>query len=239
MRYFSCIFLFIVVISCNQGSDYQPITQQIPGTSHSVRLMPVLSKNDEVFWMSSTEITWDLYDAFLQIVNSPENLYAGVDAITGPTPAYGSVDRGYGRSSYPAISMSFQAADSFCLWLSEVSGRTFTLPTLEQYELANIGGDTAWHQWNSNKTTHPVGTTKPNSLGLYDIRGNVGEWVITDNGPKVVGGSFRTAEEDLGTKSMLTPIPGWNKTDPQLPRSPWWLADADFVGLRIVTADLE
>ena len=62
---------------------------------------------------------------------------------------------------------------------------------------------------------------------------------LTKNGPKVVGGSFRTPEEDLGTKTMLTPIPDWNKTDPQLPRSPWWLADADFVGLRIVTTDPE
>ena len=84
-----------------------------------------------------------------------------------------------------------------------------------------------------------VATKKPNILGLYDILGNVGEWVMTDDGARVVGGSFRNSDEELGTKTMLTPIPEWNKTDPQLPRSPWWLADADFVGLRVVTTDGE
>jgi hypothetical protein len=71
------------------------------------------------------------------------------------------------------------------------------------------------------------------------MNGNVGEWVTTKDGARVIGGSFRTSPEELGTKTLLTPISDWNKTDPQLPRSPWWLADADFVGLRIVTNDGE
>ena len=203
-----------------------------------IELVPVAS-SEGVFWIGTTEVTWDLYDIFLQLVNSHENLYAGVDAITGPTPAYASVDRGFGRTGYPAISMSAQAAEAFCAWLSKTTGRTYTIPTLAQYESANIADGTAWHQWNAEKTTHPVGTKTPNSLGIYDLRGNVGEWVTTKDGPRVVGGSFRTPAEELGTKTMLTPIPDWNTTDPQLPRSPWWFADADFVGLRLVTMNGE
>ena len=46
------------------------------------------------------------------------------------------------------------------------------------------------------------------------------------------GGSFR--DEVVGFDSRLEDTPAWNATDPQLPKSPWWLADADFVGFRIL-----
>jgi len=143
------------------------------------------------------------------------------------------------RQGYPAISMSAKAAEAFCAWLSSVTNRTYEIPTISQWNIANVGDGGAWHRWNSDKTTHPIATTTPNSLGLYDMRGNVGEWVQTNEGPRVIGGSFRTPAEELGHSSVLIPKKEWNQTDPQLPRSPWWLADADFVGLRLMTTERE
>ncbi|MFT4592536.1 MAG: sulfatase activating formylglycine-generating enzyme [Phycisphaerales bacterium] len=227
------LLIAIVFVGCS-SADEQPAAQarELTVDGYTFKMMPVLSGNGN-FLISRTEVPWDVYDSFVQFINSTENQYA-VDAVTGPTPAYATVDRGFGRSGYPAISMSAKAADSFCSWLSSKTETTFTIPTIEQWNFANVGGGGAWHKWNADKTTHPIATTEPNTLGVYDMRGNVGEWVSTQEGPRVIGGSFRTPAEELGPKSLLTRDKSWNTTDPQLPRSPWWLADADYVGLRVV-----
>ena len=232
------VVLALCLAGCSSQNEPVSFTQKVGGTDFTIEMMPISSPNG-YFWISRTEVPWDLYDIFLQFINSPANLNAGVDAVTGPTPAYASVDRGFGRIGYPAISMSAQAAESFCDWLSSRTGRIYSIPTIEQWNKANSGGGGAWHQWNSGKTTHPVATKEPNSQGIYDMEGNVGEWVLTKDGSRVIGGSFRNPPEKLGSKTLLTPILEWNQTDPQLPRSPWWFADADFVGLRIICTNGE
>ena len=97
----------MIFVGCFSETEPQPFVQSVEGTDFAFKMMPVSSSNGN-FWISRTEVPWDLYDIFLQFINSSDNLYAGVDAITGPTPAYASVDRGFGRSGYPAISTSSQ-----------------------------------------------------------------------------------------------------------------------------------
>ena len=75
------------------------------------------------------------------------------------------------------------------------SGRRYRLPTEDEWHVARhcklsdgtvINRDTldkvAWFTANSNHQTHPVGQKMPNAFGLYDMFGNVWEWVLTVGG---------------------------------------------------------
>lgn len=218
-----------------------PITIDVPGSTHSMTFVPVTLANGATLMFGTTEVTWDMYDLFVYGEDEP-NDHPAHDAITKPTKPYIAMDRGFGRAGYPAISMSYLNALTFCEWLSARTGRTFRLPTVDEWREACAQGgasgdldNTAWHAGNSGAQTHPVGTRTPCRLGLFDMLGNAAEWATDHDGSGVVlGGSFRDHPEHMTCNLSVAPTYGWNASDPQFPQSRWWLADAPFVGLRIV-----
>lgn len=118
--------------------------------------------------------------------------------------------------------------------------------------------DYAWFYENSEYNYQQIGTKKPNGLDLHDMHGNVTEWTmdqydedyysefeneIADNPwlrptelyPRVVrGGSWKDDADRLRCAARRGSISRWKQRDPQLPKSIWWLTDADFVGFRLV-----
>src|SRR5262249_53735451 len=96
-------------------------------------------------------------------------------------------------------------------------------------------GEYAWFAENSKGAPHEIGRKKPNAWGLYDMQGNVLEWVVgTDGKPTTCGGSWRDPAEQLKPEARQKQDSSWNSTDPQIPKSKWWLSDGPMVGFRIV-----
>jgi formylglycine-generating enzyme required for sulfatase activity len=120
-------------------------------------------------------------------------------------------------------------------------------------------GDYAWFVTNSpigafsSGTYHPIGTKKANAWGLYDMLGNVMEWTLDQYAPytaapaknpwvastapyphAVRGGSWHDDESGVGCSVRVPSDAKWKRQDPQLPKSIWYMTDAQWLGFRLV-----
>jgi formylglycine-generating enzyme required for sulfatase activity len=219
-----------------------PYVERIEGTLVTIAMMPVPGARGQTFWMSRTEVTWDAYDVFVFGLDRPDSAGGGVDAVSRPSRPYVVPGDRFGHRGYPALAMTYDGAAAFAAWLSARTGRRYRLPTEAEWELAcrqdpAPGGleTRAWFGDNAGERTHPVGSLAPNALGLFDLLGNVAEWVTgTDGTPVAKGGAFTDPAAEVACGASKRQTPAWNASDPQLPKSRWWLVDAPFIGFRLV-----
>ena len=246
------------------------------GPQHEVRL--------DSFYLCTTETTIELFMAYYQETVSAKRDFIttqeaqkengkseDVDAITGPTPVYGDMTMGY-ENKHPAMGMTWHNAMTFCRWLSKNTGKEYRLPMEAEWEYAcragtdNIFGVTsdpeqlkefAWYDATADNETNAVGKKKPNIWGLYDMSGNVREWVYdfyspdaykqaAANAPAVNpkglesgqvhvarGGDYNSPAEELRCAARAFEEKWWRSGDPQIPKSMWWLPQMDIIGFRV------
>ena len=245
----------------------------------------------EPFWIGKYEVTWGEYKKYMQMDKAFKALQGKglrvvtsnneIDAVTAPSSLY---DPSFTFSSgaeadQPAATMTQFAAKQYTKWLSLTSKAFYRLPTEAEWEYACRAGtktpfyfgedaseldEHAWTYETSDDSRHPVGKLKPNPWGLFDMYGNVAEWVLdqydeagytrVDEGasvtveeafrkptklfPRVVrGGSFEMEPEDCRSAARLgSDDKQWKNCDPCFPKSPWWYTDepATGVGFRLL-----
>jgi formylglycine-generating enzyme len=160
--------------------EFADFTERVPGTSISFDMVaieggtfqmgsppyepyrgedevPVRNVQISPFFMGRLEVSWDEFLAFYNQTAAEgrqDNVYATnlgeVDAITGPTPPWGLPDQGWGMGERPAITMTWHAADTYCRWLTAITGRTYRLPTEAEWEYAARGGTTGPYFFEGN-----------------------------------------------------------------------------------------
>ena len=132
-----------------------------------------------------------------------EVTFAEYDRFAEATSRTKPGDSGWGRGTRPVINVSWNDAKAYAAWLSAQTGKTYRLPSESEWEYAARAGTGTRYSWgdeincgqarygrrpdsdmfpvgecsDSLDGTVPVGSFEPNGFGLFDIHGNVWEWV--------------------------------------------------------------
>jgi formylglycine-generating enzyme required for sulfatase activity len=160
------------------------------------------------FAVGKYEVTFEEWDACVSAGGCVSDIFGRSDL--------------FGRGRHPVMNVSWKDVQTYLVWLSNKTGKTYRLLSEAEWEyVARAGTTTPFHtsatistsqaNFNGNKTyngsskgenrdrTIPVGSFGANQFGLYDVHGNVWEWVqdcLNDNykGAPADGSAWTTGD---------------------------------------------
>lgn len=155
------------------GSPPSEIRWDSEGSQHDVTIL-------KAFAAGRFSVTFDEWDACV---------------ADGGCNGYKPDDNGWGRGRRPVINVSWNDAKAYVAWLAKNTGKPYRLLSEAEREYVTRAGTTTAYwwgndigegnanchgcggQWGDGKQTAPVDSFKPNPWGLYQVAGNVFEWV--------------------------------------------------------------
>jgi formylglycine-generating enzyme required for sulfatase activity len=168
------------------AADNEGLNEEKP--AHKVKI-------SKPYYMGQYEVTVAQFRAFADATKNVTEAEKAGEALTWKDGKCQSVKGTNWRTpgfpqedNYPACAITWSDAREFCKWAAKQTGRKVSLPTEAQWEYACRAGTTtrynsgdldqaAWSNKNSGMHTNAVGQKKPNAWGLYDMHGNVWEWL--------------------------------------------------------------
>ena len=131
------------------------------------------------FALSAYEVTYSEFDACVEDGVCSKRIFR---------------DQGWGGGTRPVIHVSWKDAQDYLAWLTEQTGAEYRLPSEAEWEYAARAGTSTRYSWGDDvgtgrancggcgspwdwRQTAPVGSFRPNGFGLYDVHGNVAEFV--------------------------------------------------------------
>jgi formylglycine-generating enzyme required for sulfatase activity len=164
----------MIVVPAGRFAMGSPATEHgrfgTEGPIHNVTIVKPLA-------VSKYDVTFADWDACVSVGGCPD-----------------APDGGFGRGTRPVINVGWDDAQTYAAWFSRMTGKPYRLLTEAEWEDAARAGTTTAYYWGDdvgkgnancvgcgskwdNAETSPVGSFKPNAFGLYDMAGDVLQWV--------------------------------------------------------------
>jgi formylglycine-generating enzyme required for sulfatase activity len=169
----------MVVVPAGTFTMGSPLTEAGRNTSEGPQHQVTIAKT---FAVSAFELTFDEWDTCVAYGDCPQ----------------GVLDGGFGHGQRPVIDVTWDDAQRYIKWLSTITGKTYRLLTEAEYEYSARAGTRTPYPWGNdfelngkpmancdgcgsipwdNNETAPVDSFPPNPFKLYDMVGNIWEWV--------------------------------------------------------------
>ena len=198
-------------------AESKPRPKEVPGAEQPQR--PIFMSE---YWIGKYPVTNEEYAVFIRATNRrPPEHWTG----NAPPPGF---------EKHPVVNVTWHQALAYCLWLSEVTGKTYRLPSEAQWEKAARGTESLIFPWGNKWDEHRCnslesGIRRTTAVGTYSLGGD-SMYGCTDMAGNVWEWTFDWYAQDYYTQSTISENPlGPANGVFKVIRGGSYMADADHV----------